>query len=203
MNKILIYGEVFSEPKLSHTTYGINFLSFNMKINRLSDSSDVLNCIIPEEIANDIYVGKKIGIDGEIRTCNKVVACKNFMLVQVLVNHILEYQKKDANIVEIEGNICKTPIFRVTPLGREIADLIVASNRRMNWKSDYIPCVTWGVNARRCVNIPVGTKVKITGRFQSREYIKNLDDGTQEVRTAYEVSASRIEVIKEESKEGA
>ena len=105
--------------------------------------------------------------------------------------------EKVSNEVTLIGYICKKPIYRQTPFGREISDILLAVNRAYN-KSDYIPAIAWGRNARFCQNIEVGTKVKITGRVQSRNYEKKFEDGTTQTRTAYEVSISSLEIVNEE-----
>ena len=121
---------------------------------------------------------------------------KSHLEVTVFVKEVLLYEK-DENNVELDGFICKEPVYRETPFGRQITDLIVASNRERNFKSDYIPCIAWGRNAIRASEFNVGTRVKVLGRLQSREYKKKIDDGTYEVRTAYELSAYMIDVVEE------
>lgn len=198
MNNVLISGTVSAEPMFSHNSFGINFWKFEMKCDRLSGVPDKVTCLIPEEMIGSVFVGNNIEVYGEIRTYNKDVDGTWKMLVYVFVNSILDYEECDKNNVYIEGYICKKPVFRKTILGREITDLIIASNRQRSGKSDYIPCIAWGINAKRCANMEIGTKLKIFGRFQSRDYMKQLDEETSEVRTAYEVSTNRIEVYKNE-----
>ena len=153
-------------------------------------------CTVPEIIKNGISEGNKVKVFGEIRTRNVHEDDKSHLEVTVFVKEVLLYEK-DENNVELDGFICKEPVYRETPFGRQITDLIVASNRERNYRSDYIPCIAWGRNAIRTSEFNVGTRVKVSGRLQSREYNKRLGDETYEVRTAYELSAAMVDAVEE------
>ena len=193
MNKIRLAGCVKTEPTFSHETFGEKFYSFYIDVLRKNAKSDVLKCIVPEILKNSITQFDGVEITGEIRTRNYLKADgKNGLEVLVFVTEVNEYTEEEVNEVVINGYICKEPNYRETPLGREICDILIASNRERNRSSDYIPCITWGRTARRTSGMLVSTKVDIVGRLQSREYIKRLEDGTEETRVAYEVSVATI-----------
>ena len=196
MNKIVLAGLVAEEPMFSHEVHGEKFYRFRLLSSRKSGNCDVLMCTVPEIIKNGINEGNMVKVFGEIRTRNVHDDDKNHLEITVFVKEVLLYEK-DENNVELDGFICKEPVYRETPFGRQITDLIVASNRERNYKSDYIPCIAWGRNAIRTSEFNVGTRVKVSGRLQSREYNKKIDDETYEVRTAYELSASMIDVVEE------
>ena len=196
MNKIVLAGLVTEEPIFSHDVHGEKFYRFCLSSSRQSGYCDVLMCTVPEIIKNGINEGNMVKVLGEIRTRNVHEDDKSHLEVTVFVKEVLLYEK-DENNVELDGFICKEPVYRETPFGRQITDLIVASNRERNYKSDYIPCIAWGRNAIRTSEFNVGTRVKVSGRLQSREYNKKIDDETYEVRTAYELSASMIDVVEE------
>ena len=196
MNKIVLAGLVTEEPTFSHEVHGEKFYRFYLSSSRQSGNCDVLMCTVPEIIKNGINEGNMVKVFGEIRTRNVHEDDKNHLEVTVFVKEVLLYDE-DENNVELYGFICKEPTYRVTPFGRQITDLIVASNRERNYKSDYIPCIAWGRNAIRTSEFNVGTRVKVSGRLQSREYNKRLGDETYEERTAYELSASMIDVVEE------
>ena len=206
-NYILLVGQVTSEKKFSHEIYGESFFNFNLEIPRLSGISDVIPITISERlIANfDLSIGKKVVIEGQFRSYNTYEDSRSRLILTVFVKEIREKgedeEVKVPNEVQLVGHICRKPIYRKTPFGREIADILVAVNRAYN-KSDYIPCITWGRNARFCEDMPIGTELKLVGRVQSRPYEKKHEDGTVEARTAYEVSISSLEFVnKEDEKE--
>ena len=196
MNKIVLAGLVADEPTFSHEVHGEKFYRFRLLSSRKSGNCDVLVCIVPEIIKNGINEGNMVKVFGEIRTRNVHEDDKNHLEITVFVKEVLLYDE-DENNVELDGFICKEPTYRETPFGRQITDLMVASNRERNHKSDYIPCIAWGRNAIRSSEFDVGTRVKVLGRLQSREYKKKIDDGIYEVRTAYELSASMVDVVEE------
>ena len=196
MNKIVLAGLVTEEPTFSHEVHGEKFYRFYLSSSRKSGYCDVLMCTVPEIIKNGINEGNMVKVLGEIRTRNVHEDDKSHLEVTVFVKEVLLYEK-DENNVELDGFICKEPVYRETPFGRQITDLIVASNRERNYKSDYIPCIAWGRNAIRTSEFNVGTRVKVSGRLQSREYNKRLGDETYEVRTAYELSAAMVDAVEE------
>ena len=200
MNKIILSGEVVGAICYSHETRDEKFYIFYLSSERQSGTKDVVPCIVSEVFLSQIENNKqcKIKVVGEVRTRNAHVSSgKTRLEIFVFVKEILEYESEDENSVCIEGYICKPTSFRGTPLGREICDILVASNREHNNKSDYIPCIAWGRNAIRTSELNVGTRVKVLGRLQSREYSKRLGDETYEARTAYELSSSMVSVVEE------
>ncbi len=202
-NYLVLIGNIVSDKTFSHEIYGESFYLFNLEIPRLSDNQDIIPITISERlIANfDLSIGKKVVIEGQFRSYNSYENEKNKLVLTVFAKDIMEYKKeqedqkeKVSNEVVLTGYVCKKPIYRQTPFGREIADILLAVNRAYN-KSDYIPCIAWGRNARFCENMEVGTEVKIVGRVQSRTYEKKFEDGRVEQRVAYEVSIGSLEVI--------
>ena len=175
----------------------------HLKVDRLSGTADIIPLIISERLINlnDKYTGTAVNVSGVYRSYNKHEEKGNRLLLDVFVCEIEKVnpgEHTDLNKIQLDGYVCKEPIYRKTPLGREIADLLIAVNRSYG-KSDYIPCVVWGRNAVYTSGLPVGTHLKLTGRIQSRGYIKLYEDGTEEQRTAYEVSVSKINVLEEEN----
>jgi len=201
-NQIKLIGTVVSDKVFSHEVYGEGFYSFDLEVPRLSDTSDVIPVIVSERLLTgfEFHVGQKVVIDGQYRSYNNMENERNKLVLTVFVKEIRLQTEDDKNLnsneIILNGFICKKPIYRTTPFGREIADVLLAVNRAYN-KSDYIPCIAWGRNARFCENLEVGQSVKIYGRIQSRQYEKKLDDGTSEIRRAYEVSVSKMELEKE------
>lgn len=211
-NYLTLVGKVTGEKRFSHEIYGEKFYVFDLEIPRLSGNSDIIPITVSERLINEntLQEGKKLLIKGQFRSYNSYQNEKNRLILTVFAKDIVEVEekpeeeenemvKKDTitNEVVLIGYICKKPIYRQTPFGREISDLLIAVNRAYN-KSDYIPCIAWGRNARFCQNIEVGTQVKIVGRIQSRKYEKKHEDGTIEQRVAYEVSVGSLEIIEEE-----
>ena len=211
-NHLILVGKVTSEKRFSHEIYGEKFYIFDMEIPRLSNTTDIIPITASERIINDelLTIGNKLIIKGQFRSYNSyqnersklilTVFAKDILTEENLNEEELEFIKKTSNEVTLIGYICKQPIYRQTPFGREIADIILAVNRAYN-KSDYIPTIAWGRNARFCQNLEVGTEVKVIGRVQSRNYEKKYEDGTVEQRVAYEVSVASLEVVNEEENE--
>ena len=231
-NYLTLVGKVTSEKRFSHEIYGERFYSFDLLVPRLSGTSDIIPVTASERLFTDEMMeeGTKLLIKGQFRSYNSYENEKNKLILTVFAKDIekleeevqeveeteivneeseetakKEFIRKDAitNEVVLVGYICKKPIYRQTPFGREIADILLAVNRAYN-KSDYIPSIAWGRNARFCQNIEVGTEVKIVGRIQSRNYEKKLEDGSIIKKVAYEVSIGSLEVVKPaESREEA
>lgn len=195
MNKIVLAGTVVDEPTFSHEVYGEKFYHFCLSSSRQSGTCDVIPCIISEILKKDIVAGTDIKVLGEIRTRNVHENDKSHLETTVFVKEVLPYEE-DENNVKLDGFICKPPIYRTTPFGRQITDLLIASNRSYG-KSDYIPTIAWGRMAIKSSEFEVGERVNVFGRLQVREYVKRLDDGTEETRVAYELSASRVDVVEE------
>ena len=200
-NLIKLIGTVVSDKVFSHEVYGEGFYSFDLEVPRLSENSDIIPVTVSERLLAgfDFHVGQQVVIDGQFRSYNNYENEKNKLVLTVFVKEIRLQTEEDANVnsneIILNGFICKKPIYRTTPFGREIADILLAVNRAYN-KSDYIPCIAWGRNARYCQNLTVGENVKIWGRIQSRQYEKKFEDGTSEIRRAYEVSVSKMEIEK-------
>ena len=205
-NQLVLIGKVTSEKRFSHEIYGEKFYIFDLSVPRLSGNADNIPITISERllVEEDLEIGKNVIIEGQFRSYNSYENEKNRLVLTVFAKEIKfgnedeeEFKpskENSSNEVILDGFICKKPIYRKTPFGREIADILLAVNRAYN-KSDYIPCIAWGRNARFCENIPVGTEVRIIGRVQSRQYEKKYEDGTSEIRIAYEVSVASLEVI--------
>ena len=214
-NYLTLVGKVTGEKKFSHEIYGERFYIFNLEIPRLSGVADIIPITISERLINEdtLEEGKKLLVKGQFRSYNSYESEKNRLILTVFAKDVRvineeeqeeenEMAKKDVitNEVVLVGYICKKPIYRQTPFGREIADILLAVNRAYN-KSDYIPCIAWGRNARFCQNLEVGAQIKLVGRVQSRTYEKKHEDGTVETRVAYEVSVGSLEVIEENDNE--
>ena len=198
-NQVSIIGEIVSDFQYSHEVYGEGFYMMEVSVRRLSDFVDYIPVMVSERII-DVeadYIGQLVYISGQFRSFNRHEERKNRLVLSVFAREpeILEPDcDEDAgNQIFLDGYICKEAIYRKTPLGREIADLLVAVNRSYG-KSDYIPCICWGRNARFAAGFEVGTHVQIWGRIQSRDYVKKLSETQVEQRTAYEVSVSKIEI---------
>ena len=212
-NHLVLIGTIISGKRMSHEIYGEKFYIFDLEVPRLSEITDKIPVTISERLLTefDLTIGKKVMIEGQFRSYNSYENEKSRLVLTVFAKDISLYEEKEeeneenkkdivSNEVTLIGYICKPPIYRQTPFGREISDILLAVNRAYN-KSDYIPCIAWGRNARFCQNIQVGTRVKITGRVQSREYEKKYEDGTVEKRIAYEVSVISLEIVNEEKEE--
>ena len=189
-------GAVLSELKFSHKTYGEIFYTFVLGIERRSGYIDEINIMVSERLIfdNTPRPGDYVEIKGQVRTYNELSEGRNKLNVVVFAKEIYMSENfgYNENYVYLEGFLCKEPLKRTSPLGREICDLMLAVNRMYN-KSDYIPCIAWGRNAGYAESLGVGTKLSVEGRIQSREYRKKLEDGTSEVRKAIEVSIVKIE----------
>ena len=193
-NKVFISGEIVSEAEFSHEVYGEGFYEMSVMVKRLSGQGDILPVTISERLIadKDLKIGSTINAIGQFRSYNKLVDGKSRLMLTVFVRELLDdLYFKNPNTIVLSGYICKPPVYRTTPFNREIADLLVAVNRSYN-KSDYIPCIAWGRNARFAKNLSVGEKIVISGRIQSREYQKRFSDDDVVVMTAYEVSISKL-----------
>ena len=196
-NQVTMIGEIVSEFEFSHEVYGEGFY---LSVSRLSDSVDYIPLMVSERLVDvtQSYIGETISVSGQFRSYNRHEEKKNRLILSVFVRE-LEFVDEieddiKSNQIYLDGYICKEPIYRKTPLGREIADLLVAVNRSYG-KSDYIPCICWGRNARYASSFEVGSHVEVYGRIQSREYIKKIGEEQTEKRVAYEVSVNKIEFL--------
>lgn len=195
-------GEVASEFLFSHEVFGEGFYMVDVLVKRLSNSNDRIPLMISErliDVTKD-YTGEFIMAMGQFRSYNRHEEQKNRLVLSVFVREVSfideELDGAKTNQILLEGYICKHPVYRKTTLGREIADLLLAVNRPYG-KSDYIPCICWGRNARYASGFEVGEHVQVLGRIQSREYVKKISEFETETRTAYEVSVSKLECIEE------
>ncbi len=200
-NKAVIVGRVDDELTFSHEVYGEKFYSFLMCIPRLSDVNDYIRVLVSERLIldNTINTGDELEVIGQFRSYNNYNG-SNRLLLTVFAKDIIYSDFpdiKNPNSIYLNGYICKEPIYRTTPFGREITDMLIAVNRSYN-KSDYIPVIAWGRNARYCKNLAVGDNIKIWGRIQSREYQKKLSEDETVTKTAYEISVSKLEKVEEE-----
>lgn len=193
-NKVYLSGTIESEPVFSHELYGEGFYEFTLRVPRLSEQSDVIPITISERLLGEknLVKGTKISFYGQFRSFNKLVGEKSKLMLTVFVRDFLdEDEEANPNVTELTGYVCKQPMYRTTPFNREICDLLIAVNRAYV-KSDYIPCIAWGRNARFVKEMAVGQKLSLSGRIQSREYTKKLPDGSSEIRVAYELSVNKI-----------
>ena len=201
-NRVTIIGEVVSEFEYSHEVYGEGFYTLNISVNRLSNSVDIIPLMVSErlvDVTEDLR-GVIIEASGQFRSYNRHEETRNRLVLSIFVRELQfldDYMEENStNQIFLDGYICKPSIYRKTPLGREIADILIAVNRPYG-KSDYIPCIAWGRNARFAAGFEVGTHIQIYGRIQSREYNKKINEEECERRIAYEVSVSKIECFDE------
>lgn len=199
-NQVSIMGKIVSGFTFSHEVFGEGFYMVDISVQRLSDSSDIIPVMISERLIDvtQDYEGEYIQIFGQFRSYNRHEEKRNKLVLSVFAREVSfvedECDKVKSNQIFLDGYICKTPVYRRTPLGREIADMLLAVNRPYG-KSDYIPCICWGRNARFTSGFEVGGHVQVWGRIQSREYVKRLEDDSTEKRVAYEVSVSKLEYL--------
>lgn len=205
-NQVTIMGEIVSSFSYSHEIFGEGFYMVDVKCQRLSESYDIIPVMVSERLldVSADYIGMLICVNGQFRSYNRHEERKNRLVLSVFAREVdfleeLEESSK-SNQIFLDGYICKEPIYRKTPLGREIADLLLAVNRPYG-KSDYIPCICWGRNARYANSFKVGERCAVWGRIQSREYMKKLDEENVEKRVAFEVSVSKLELVAETEEE--
>lgn len=198
-NTVTISGMVMGEPVYSHEIYGEKFFEVTLSVKRLSGMDDFLPISVSEHLLSDVFQpGNYVTVSGQFRSYNKTVEDKSKLMLTVFVRDVLPYDDTiNPNTLELTGYICKPPIYRTTPFNREICDVLIAVNRQYN-KSDYIPCIVWGRNARFAGSLAVGEHINVVGRVQSRNYQKKLPDDTVVTRTAYEVSVGKISVVSDD-----
>ena len=201
-NRVSVIGEILSEFTFSHEVFGEGFYMTELSVNRLSEQADVIPLMVSErliDVTKDMR-GQIIEASGQFRSYNRHEGIKNRLLLSVFVREIEFLDAFDdctkTNQIFLDGYVCKPPVYRKTPLGREIADILIAVNRPYG-KSDYIPCIAWGRNARYASGFEVGERTRVWGRVQSREYTKKLDEIESVKRIAYEVSVSKLEMVEE------
>lgn len=198
-NQVTVMGEIVSDFSYSHEIFGEGFYMVDVKCKRLSESYDIIPVMVSERLIDvtDSYIGALICVVGQFRSYNRHEEHKNRLVLSVFAREISFIEEMEesskTNQIFLDGYICKEPVYRKTPLGREIADLLLAVNRPYG-KSDYIPCICWGRNARYANHFKVGERCAVWGRIQSREYMKKLDEENVEKRVAFEVSVSKMEL---------
>lgn len=201
-NKVYLSGRVVQKPKYSHEVMGEGFYEIKLAVKRISEQDDIIPITVSERLFcdNEIVLNDYLSVEGQFRSYNKFEDGKSRLMLTVFVRDILEYdEERNPNIIELSGYVCKPTIYRTTPFKREICDMLLAVNRAYN-KSDYIPCIAWGRNARFAQGFAVGERITVTGRIQSREYQK-LIDGVSVTKTAYEVSVSNVELTVDTAEE--
>lgn len=191
-NSVLIKGKIAKLPTYSHTVMGEGFFEMYVEVKRLSDEVDLLPVTISERLIDGFNVGDEIAISGQFRSYNKLDGEKSKLMLTIFVKELLDPAEMQAvNQICMIGYLCKEPIYRTTPFGREICDCLLAVNRAYN-KSDYLPCIAWGRNARFVKDLGVGEKLEVQGRIQSRKYQKKISETETETRVAYEISLSSV-----------
>lgn len=199
-NQVTVMGEIVSDFSFSHEIFGEGFYMVDVQVQRLSECYDIIPVMVSERLldVSADYRGMLICVNGQFRSYNRHEERKNRLVLSVFAREVafLEEMEESSktNLIYLDGYICKEPIYRKTPLGREIADVLLAVNRPYG-KSDYIPCICWGRNARYAGSFKVGERCAVWGRIQSREYMKKLDEENVERRVAFEVSVSKLEIL--------
>jgi len=198
-NEVELVGTVESELSFSHEVYGEGFYKFTLDVPRLSDISDKISITVSERLLTDVnlVIGKTIFVSGQFRSYNNYSETGNKLILTVFARDIVTdgdiQEDKNPNHIFLNGFLCKKPVYRTTPFGREITDILIAVNRAYN-KSDYIPAIAWGRNARFASTLEIGENVKIWGRIQSRDYQKKIDEENVITKTAYEISISKMDI---------
>ncbi len=192
-----ISGMVCSDVVLSHQVEGENFWEFKLEVARLSEAVDIIPVTISERttVEGKIKQGDFLTLEGEYRSYNKIVNEKSKLILHFFAKNIAFGRQENINEIKLMGFICKEPVYRKTPFEREICDILLAVNRPNYHKTDYIPCILWGRNARFIASQSIGCKLELTGRIQSREYKKQHDDGQVENMVAYEVSCQNVGIV--------
>lgn len=195
-NRAYVAGEVISAPVFSHEVLGERFYDVVLSVKRLSDRADEIPVTVSDRLMQDasLEVGTRLGVSGQLRSYNKQADGRSKLVLRVFARELDDGESDTPNRIELEGYVCKPPVYRTTPFRREICDMLLAVNRAYN-KSDYIPAIAWGRNAKYAGEFAVGDKVAVSGRIQSRTYQKILPDGSTEERVAYEVSVSQLERV--------
>lgn len=192
-NDIILHGRLEENPRISHSNHGETFWSFPLAVCRLSGTQDRLNILVSERMLSEtpMQQGDEITVQGEVRSFNNRSGLGSRLVITVLARQLVREPGQDDNRLRLTGVLCKPSVFRCTPLGRNICDMMLAVNRRYG-RADYLPCIAWGTLAHRCAALDVGDTVKLEGRLQSRTYTKNLGERCEE-RTAFEISVMSME----------
>lgn len=203
-NKVTLSGEIVSNFEFSHEVFGEGFYTAMLASERTSTVKEIIPITVSERLVDvkTDWIERFVKVSGQFQSYNKHEKKRNHLILSVFTREFEDITEErafgleDENLTSLDGYICKKPVYRKTPLGREIADILLAVNRKYG-KSDYIPCVAWGRNARFAGKLEIGTRLQIDGRIQSREYQKRIEDGVYEMRTAYEVSVNKLTVVEE------
>ena len=190
-NEVLLEGLALTEPERSHENHGTVFYRFLLQVPRLSGAADTLPVLVSQALRDSVAAGETLRISGQLRSFNNRSGVGSRLVLTVYAKELLPAAGTACNQILLHGTVCKPPIFRRTPLGRSICDLMLAVSRRYG-RADYLPVITWGQVALRASLLEVGESLALEGRVQSRIYHKVTDDGTTQERTAYEVSAMRL-----------
>ena len=198
-NHVILRGTLTGLPEFSHENHYRKFYRFSLEVERLSGTTDILPVMAAEDVleAMDLFCGGRIEVEGQLRSFNSRAASGRRLAISVYASALTTSDDAPENLVELTGTICKEPVFRRTPLGREICDVMLAVNRPYH-RTDYLPCILWGRTAQEISQLPVGARIALSGRLQSRDYIKVLPEGNER-RTAYEVSVTTAEPCAEEA----
>lgn len=198
-NHVILRGTLTGLPEFSHENHSRKFYRFSLEVERLSGTTDILPVMAAEDVleAMDLFCGGRIEVEGQLRSFNSRAASGRRLVISVYASALTTSDDAPENLVELTGTICKEPVFRRTPLGREICDVMLAVNRPYH-RTDYLPCILWGRTAQEISQLPVGARIALSGRLQSRDYIKVLPEGNER-RTAYEVSVTTAEPCAEEA----
>lgn len=198
-NNVFLQGQIGSPIEYSHDLYDERFYEFTLRVPRLSEQLDELPITIAQSLVEGLHEGDKIALTGQFRSFNRPDGERSRLILSVFAREIVPVKDDvNPNTAQLTGYICKPPVYRTTPFNREICDVLLAVNRAYS-KSDYIPCIAWGKNARLLKDAEVGQKLDVTGRIQSRGYTKRLPDGSSQLRTAYEFSIGNVEFVAKES----
>lgn len=191
-NRVILKGRIKELPTYSHTVMGEGFFEMYIEVQRLSEEVDTLPITISERLITNFKIGDEIGLIGQFRSYNKLENGKSKLMLTIFVKELVDASDmNEINQIYLSGYICKEPVYRTTPFGREICDMLLAVNRSYN-KSDYLPCIAWGRNARFVRDLAVGEKLEVQGRIQSRKYQKRINNEEVETKIAYEISLSSV-----------
>ena len=191
-NRALLRGTAAAEPVLSHETHGVVYETFPLAVRRLSGSEDRVNVLVPRVLLEQrpVTEGMELEVEGEVRSFNNKSGKGSRLVITLYAKELRPAAGEHENQLLLAGVLCKPPVVRRTPLGRDICDLMLAVNRRYG-RADYLPCIAWGSLAHQCGGMEVGSTLYFEGRLQSRTYTKNLGDRTEE-RVAFEVSVMNL-----------
>lgn len=197
-NYTRLCGSIAGNPVYSHASRSQQFYIFPLEIERLSGNRDIINIVVRREQLAELTVQSsgKLWVEGQLRTFNNRHGQGAKLVITVLARQLGFCDGEDENLVQLMGTLCKAPNLRTTPMGRDICDLMLAVNRHYG-RSDYLPCICWGIKAREASQWTVGTQLRLQGRIQSRNYIKLTEEGPVE-KTAFEVSVTEIEPVSQE-----